>query len=290
MRIMNSSVKTLKDVYRHIKTTLQDAGIEDFDLEARYIILHRSGYDFGEIIAKPDIILDSDLLLRITEDVEKRLSRMPISRIYGEREFWGIKFDLSPDTLDPRPDTETILELSIERLDRSLPLRILDLGTGTGCILIALLHEFKNASGVGVDLSAGAVKTASSNALQANVQNRVSFVQGSWFSPVEGLFDLIVSNPPYISNQVIPTLTPEVRNHDPILALDGGGDGLDAYRSIFSLLKNYLSPSGLALFEIGYDQCEQVSRLAEEYSLSVRGVHLDLAGQPRVVEISCGDK
>lgn len=290
MRIMNSSVKTLKDVYRHIKTTLQDAGIEDFDLEARYIILHRSGYDFGEIIAKPDIILDSDLLLRIAEDVEKRLSRMPISRIYGEREFWGIKFDLSPDTLDPRPDTETILELSIERLDRSLPLRILDLGTGTGCILIALLHEFKNASGVGVDLSAGAVKTASSNSLQANVQNRVSFVQGSWFSPVEGLFDLIVSNPPYISNQVIPTLTPEVRNHDPILALDGGDDGLDAYRSIFSLLKNYLSPSGLALFEIGYDQCEQVSRLAEEYSLSVRGVHLDLAGQPRVVEISCGDK
>lgn len=287
---MNSSVKTLKDVYRHIKTTLQDAGIEDFDLEARYIILHRSGYDFGEIIAKPDIILDSDLLLRIAEDVEKRLSRMPISRIYGEREFWGIKFDLSPDTLDPRPDTETILELSIERLDRSLPLRILDLGTGTGCILIALLHEFKNASGVGVDLSAGAVKTASSNSLQANVQNRVSFVQGSWFSPVEGLFDLIVSNPPYISNQVIPTLTPEVRNHDPILALDGGDDGLDAYRSIFSLLKNYLSPSGLALFEIGYDQCEQVSRLAEEYSLSVRGVHLDLAGQPRVVEISCGDK
>ncbi len=258
--------------------------------EARIILARHTPYDWGDIVARPDVLLSQEQVDLIQKDTKERLAGKPLSRIYGENEFWGLNFFISPETLDPRPDTETIIDIAKHRFGVKQPEMILDLGTGSGCILIALLHEFKNSQGIGVDLSYEALQTAQKNAQRNNAADRAMFCCSNWAAAISGKFDLIVSNPPYISNQIIPSLDIEVRNHDPILALDGGKDGLKAYRQIFSDLKNILNPSGIALFEIGYDQGDSVSRLAAEHGFSVVGIYPDLAGQPRVVEISCGDK
>lgn len=289
----------LKEIYSEMKEVLGQAGLEKPDLEARIIIEERAGFDWSDIVTCANVEVSSDVCEVMRKDVLMRIKGKPLSRIYNKREFWGREFLLSSDTLDPRPDTELIIELALERFkDISLaeqPQNILDMGTGSGCVLIALLCEFPKAQGVGVDLSQGALDMAAKNAQQNGVADRAGFVNGSWWSAldaqkVQQKFDLIVSNPPYISNQVIPTLAPEVKNHDPVLALDGGDDGLDAYKIIFSRLKKHLSRAGIALLEIGYDQENDVMRLSEESGFALRSVHNDLAGNPRVVEISCGDK
>jgi release factor glutamine methyltransferase len=287
---MDAALQTLKSLYRNVLDTLNASGIEFAEIETRRIIKTRTAYDWGDIISKPETILDSDELDLIQSDVQQRLSGVPLSRIYGVREFWGLEFELSEDTLDPRPDTETIIEIAKNRFLNRQPESILDLGTGSGCILVSLLHEFQSSFGVGIDLSFNAVRTAQRNAIQNQVAPRAQFLCGNWADSVQGFFDLVVSNPPYIADAVIPTLGLEVLNHDPILALSGGDDGLKAYRKIFSSLKKLLKPSGIALFEIGYDQEKSILRLVEEYGFLVYGVHRDLAGQPRVVEISSGDK
>ena len=274
----------LNKIYKEISQTLKD------DFEARLIIEERTSYELSDIIINPDAIISDAQYSNILSDVEQRIAGKPLSRIYGQREFWGLEFQISEDTLDPRPDTELIIELALKRFSKDAPLRILDLGTGSGCILISLLSEFGESIGYGVDLSFGAVKMAQLNAAKNNVNNRASFICGSWVDAISGKFDLIVSNPPYISNQIIPTLSKEVRNHDPILSLDGGVDGLEPYKIIFPKLKNLLHDGGIALFEIGYDQEKDIMRLAEESRFMQRCVHLDLAGNPRVVDISSGDK
>ena len=280
----------LSDLYKHLCQSFTDVDMPTAERDARWIVQVHTGHEWSDIIARPEEAIDSATLQKIEQDLQRRLDGEPISRIYGEREFWGLKFRICPDTLDPRPDTETIIEQALERFKERLPETILDLGTGSGCVLIALLSEFKEAQGIGIDKSQGALKTARYNAQNNAVEGRAQFFCGDWGSALGQSFDLIVSNPPYISNQVIPTLSREVQNHDPILALDGGKDGLDAYKKIFSEIKSYLKPGGTGLFEIGFDQQKDVMRLAEESGLSVRHVHHDLAGQPRVVDISSGDK
>lgn len=280
----------LRSLYKDMISTFEKAGVDTPDLDARYILQERAGVSWSDIIAYPDKELSAELIGLIEQDIQKRIHGKPVSRIYGQREFWGLPFKITEDTLDPRPDTETIIDLALQRFEKNMPIRILDMGTGTGCILIALLSEFSNASGVGVDLSDEALNVAMHNASANSVDSRISFVQGSWFEPVEGTFDLIVSNPPYIRSDVIPELSPEVKNHDPILALDGGETGLAPYEIIFSDIKKFLKVDGIGLFEIGYDQKDDVMRLAEESSFPQRSVHIDMAGNPRVVEISCGDK
>ncbi len=295
----------LKEIYHEIKEALSEAGVDTPALDARIIIEERLGYDWSDIVAKgQEIELSTQDCQQIREDVVVRINGTPLSRIYNKREFWGLEFALSSDTLDPRPDTELIIELALQRFSgRKAPKNILDLGTGSGCILISLLSEFPEAHGVGVDLSEGALEMARQNAQQNKCANRAKFIQGSWWNAldaqhgaaktvhkVQQKYDLIVSNPPYIVNQVIPDLSPEVKNHDPILSLDGGVDGLDAYKIIFSQLKNYLSDDGITLLEIGYDQENDVMRLSKESRFALRTVHADLAGNPRVVDISRGDK
>ncbi|MGH1376565.1 MAG: peptide chain release factor N(5)-glutamine methyltransferase [Alphaproteobacteria bacterium] len=287
---MASSPKTLGSVYKYILECFFEGNIESSEYAARMIITERTSYDWSDLIVWPDKNISEDSYKLICRDVEQRLSGVPLSRIYGTREFWGLPFTLSKDTLDPRPDTELIIDLALQRFDVSKPLRILDLGTGSGCILVSLLHEFKNAFGVGGDLSFGSISCARNNAVRNQCSDRSTFFCGSWLESIQGSFDLIVSNPPYISNQVIPTLSQEVQNHDPILALDGGDDGLSPYKNLFPILSRYLNKGGIALFEIGYDQENSVMRLAEESGFAQRTVHMDLAGNPRVVEISSGDK
>lgn len=281
----------LAQLYPHIVRQLEGAQTDTPDLEARMILKQRAGLSWADIISKPDREISSAQLQNIESDIKRRLSDEPLSRIYGRREFWGLEFELSADTLDPRPDTETLIEGVLNAYKDTLPPKtILDLGTGTGCILISLLREFPESNGVGIDKADGAVKTAIKNANLNKVSDRAVFKTGNWGQGIEQKFDLIVSNPPYISNQVIPNLSESVQNHDPILALDGGNDGLDAYRQIFSELFSLLNVGGKAFFEIGFDQEADVVRLAEESRIRVQHVHRDLAGQPRVVEISSGDK
>ena len=256
------------------------------DLEARRIIEARTAYRWADIMAQPEAVIELQALALIESDMQRRIAGEPLSRIYGMREFWGREFALSPDTLDPRPETELIIELALKRFKGMSPARILDLGTGTGCILITLLAEFPDSTGVACDLSAGALATARENAARHGVESRAQFIESDWFSGVEGEFDLIVSNPPYIAESVIPTLAVEVKNHDPILALQGGEDGLQAYRQIFSKLFLHLKPAGIALFEIGFDQGEEVMRLSGESRIRQTRVHSDLAGLARVLEIS----
>ena len=170
------------------------------------------------------------------------------------------------------------------------PVEILDLGTGSGCILIALLSELRESSGIGVDLSPKAIQIAHENAKTNDVDARIQWICGSWADAIDGQFDLIVSNPPYIASSVIPNLDPEVRNHDPILALDGGMDGLQAYKIIFSQLPRLLKKGGRAFLEIGFDQERSIARLSEDSRIRIERIHPDLAGLPRVVEITRGDK
>lgn len=273
-------------LYRNLKDVLPD-------LEARIIIRERTGQPWSAIIANPDIPVGN--LEQVESDVKRRLGGEPLSRIYGEREFHGLTFKISPAVLDPRPDTETLVDVALQKFHVKQAPEILDLGTGSGCILISLLHALPQARGTGVDVSSETLEIARENARTIGVIDRAEFTCGDWGTGLpSGGFDLVVSNPPYIASSVIPNLEPEVRNHDPILALDGGKDGLQAYKNIFPDLPRLLKKGGIALFEIGYDQEDAVMRLGKESRIRPRihiaGVHRDLAGRPRVVEISRGDK
>lgn len=256
------------------------------DLDARWIIEARTGFSFSDLITRGDERVPDEYLSLIESDLNDRVAGKPLSKIYGEKEFYGRVFKVSEDALDPRPDTETLIEKVLERYRDNPPATILDLGTGTGCIPITLLKAFPNARGVAVDISSEALEIARDNAKAHGVEDRLELIHGSWFDHVEGHFDLITSNPPYIRESVIPDLDVNVQKYDPILALDGGKDGLDAYRQIFLKLFSYLNEGGFALFEIGFDQEGDVVRLAEKAGLEVVGKYRDIAGQPRVVEIS----
>jgi len=281
---------SLKQLYDSLSKKLESADADVAAQEARIILHNRTGLDWSDIIAYPDKEISADQLRLIRQDLNERLNGKPISRIYGVGSFWGLDFKVTPETLDPRADTETIIERAIELYKDNPPDTILDMGTGTGCILMALLKEFPDANGVALDISQKALAVAKENAKNLGLESKIKFIEGSWDTNFENKFDLVVSNPPYISNQDIENLPAEVKNHDPILALDGGKDGLTPYKEIFSRLKNIMVQGKYGLFEIGYNQKDDVMRLAETYGFSERCVHVDIAGQPRVVEISCGDK
>ncbi len=280
----------LSIVYQDLKTRLAAAGIATAELEARRILEVQVACGWADIIAG-EVEIDVSQCVAIESTIQRRIEGEPLSRIFGTKEFWGMSFEVSPETLDPRPETELIVERALEIFKDNPPTKILDLGTGTGCILAALLHEFTTATGVGVDVSSGALQVAQSNLKAHDLERRAVLKKGEWFQPIAGeYFNLIVSNPPYIETDEISNLDESVKNYDPILALDGGKNGLQAYKTIFSSLRNHLNPGGIGLFEIGYNQHEDVVRLSKESGLTVLRVHHDLARWPRLVEITCGDK
>ncbi|MCD8497744.1 MAG: peptide chain release factor N(5)-glutamine methyltransferase [Alphaproteobacteria bacterium] len=223
----------LSHLQKHLTQTLADAGIEAADQEARLILETRLELSWADLISQGDREVDPS---SAESDLQKRISGMSLGRIYGQKNFYGLDFTLSPDTLEPRADTEILIDIARHIYKEKPPETILDLGTGTGCILLALLHSFPQARGLGIDKAAGAVATAQQNALNLKMSARAVFQQGDWASGITERFDLVVSNPPYIDSGVIPVLAEEVRNHDPILALDGGIDGMDAYEKIFHSL------------------------------------------------------
>jgi release factor glutamine methyltransferase len=275
---------TRAQALRELRKTLAAAGFEAAALDARLLVLSALGIAAAELITDPDRPLAPEEADRLAAFASRRLAHEPVARIVGEREFWGLPFRLSPETLVPRPDTETVVETALGLLpDRGASLRIVDFGTGSGCLLVALLHELPNAAGLGIDLSFGALVTARGNAWANGVGARSRFALSRWAEAVSGSFDLIVSNPPYIASPVIPTLDEEVREHDPLLALDGGPDGLEPYRILLGEAGRLLAPQGLVVVEIGYDQAEDLKGLASAHSLEILTIAPDLSGRPRCV-------
>ncbi|MBP2291829.1 peptide chain release factor N(5)-glutamine methyltransferase [Azospirillum rugosum] len=276
--------QTLKQLRRAAEARLREAGVDTPDLDTRLLIEHALTLTREDFFLRADTPIPDADAARVMALVERRAAHEPVGRILGHREFWTIDLALNPDTLEPRPDTETVVETVLKAVpDPAAPLRLLDLGTGTGCILLALLAELPQSSGVGVDLSPNAVAAAADNAARNGLAGRARFQAGNWGEGLAERFDVVVSNPPYIPSADIATLAPEVREHDPRRALDGGADGLDAYRAIAAQLPGLLEPGGLAALEVGQGQAGDVAGLLQAAGLEVRGVFRDLGGVERCV-------
>ena len=247
------------------------------------ILKERAGVLWNDIIAEPNREIKSAQILK---DLEKRKNGKPLSKIYKQKEFYGLTFKTNEHTLDPRPDSETLIDVVLDHYkDKIPPKTILDLGTGTGCLILTLLKNFPDAVATAVDISKDALSIAEENAKTHNLDDRITFIQSNWSEKIDESFDLVISNPPYIASNVIPNLDKEVKNYDPILALDGGFDGMQAYELIFSDLFSLLNDDGFAVFEIGFDQVSQIERLSKKYKIRINALHRDLAGNPRVVDI-----
>jgi len=279
---------TAGEAVQELTARFQAAGIDSARLDARVLVAFVLGVEPERVFGYPETMLTEQQVTQLADVAARRAARQPLARIVGEREFWSLSFRLSDDTLIPRPETETVVEAVLEQIKgRDAPLRILDLGTGSGCLLISLLTELPKATGIGVDISEGALHTATENAGRIGVANRARFIQNDWcvgLAEDHGQsFDIIVSNPPYIPNADINALEPEVSAHEPERALAGGPDGLDIYRSLAAEIDNFLTPTGVAAFEVGVDQAAAVKDLGGDKGLKVLNVRNDLAGIPRCV-------
>lgn len=267
---------------------LKAAGCDTPALDARLLLQRAGGLSREDLILGPDQPLTPEQAARLEAFITRRERHEPVSRILGEREFYGRVFRVTPDTLDPRPDTETLIDAAVALMPKAA--RLLDLGTGTGAIAITLLAERPDATGVATDLSTAALAVAAENAAQLGVASRLELMSGSWFEPVAGRFDIILSNPPYIPAEDIAALEPEVRNFDPALALSGGDDGLDPYRSIASSAAGHLAPGGHVLVEIGAGQAGDVTAIFAAAGLQAAGRHRDLGGHERSLAFNRDEK
>jgi release factor glutamine methyltransferase len=279
--------QSIESARRALSALLQSAGVEEPSLDARLLVGAALGLDLTGLITEAARPLTPEETARLEGYAQRRLAHEPVARILGIREFWGLPFRLSEATLVPRPDTETVVERALEHfreLGRSHPPVIADIGTGSGAILLALLHEIPEAFGVGTDLSLTALHTARVNAAALGLAHRASFVACSYAAALRGPFDLIVSNPPYIPAGEIPKLGIEVREYDPHLALDGGNDGYDAYRALIPQAAGLLTPGGALIVEAGQGQAPMIETLMAAAALSIdRPPKADLAGIPRAV-------
>lgn len=261
------------------------AGIDDATIDARLLLCAAAGFDHSALIRDPDLPIEEEAAELALAMARRRLAREPVSRILGERSFWSFDLLVTPAVLDPRPDTETVVDGALEVLaDRQgETLSILDLGTGSGALLCALLDVFPQALGLGVDISKEACAVARENLARCNLAPRGQVRQGSWEAGLPGAYDLVVSNPPYIETAALAGLDPEVRLHDPALALDGGADGLTAYRDICALLPALVRPGGFAIFEVGMGQAQTVAALMAARGFADVRSKRDLAGVERAV-------
>ena len=280
--------QTVEAARRALTARFKSNDIDSAELDARILVGAALGLDLTGVIAAASRPLTSDETIRLDDFARRRLAGEPIARILGLKEFWGLPLQLSAATLVPRPDTETVVELALETLraapDPGRRLRIADIGAGSGAILLALLSELPNASGFGTDISVAALRTASSNAARLGFAPRAAFVACDYAAALSGTFDLIVSNPPYIRSAEIAGLATAVRDHDPHRALDGGMDGLDAYRVLVPQAARLLARGGVLVVEVGHDQGGDVEGIMTGAGLMPeRPPKADLAGIRRAV-------
>lgn len=280
--------KTYRELYEEGRRILEQAGLPDAALDARFLLEEVCGTNLQTLLVFPEKKVTEEEVNQYRAFVQRRKDREPTAMILGEWDFMGLTFRLNKSTLIPEQDTEVLVETALEELKRrgpgEAPLRILDLCTGSGCILLSLLHELRNAGGLGTDLSEEALEAARENAVRLGLQERGTFRQGDLWEPVgDERFDLIVSNPPYVPTDVIPTLEPEVRCGEPYAALDGGEDGLVFYRRILKEAAGHLKPSGIIIVESGFDEAAQIAALMQDQKL--RGIRTvkDYGGLDRVV-------
>lgn len=283
---------TLASLLLLARKQLDDAGMDGAALDARLIVEHFSRTSRTDAIARPDLPITPDMSAAVEAALDRRLAGEPVHRILGFREFYGLKLALSPDTLEPRPDTETLVDAVLPfaraAVLRQGSCRILDLGTGTGAIALALLSEVPEATATGTDISDGALATATTNALSLGLGARFSASKSSWFGEISGRYDVIVSNPPYIPSRDIEFLQREVRDFDPRRALDGGEDGLDPYRIIANGADAFLNHGGIVAVEIGSTQNADVAQLFSKEGWQFSKAEKDLSGNDRMLVFMAG--
>ena len=275
---------TIATALREATARLNDAGIDGARLDARLLLAEALGKDNTWLFNNAPDELSAEAEAAFAVLLARRLERQPVSLILGRREFWSLDFTVTRDTLAPRPDSETLVEALLDELpDRRKKLSLLDLGTGTGCLLLSLLSELPNARGTGVDLNPDTLAVAQDNADRLGFSTRARFLRSNWWGGVEGRFEVILSNPPYIPSGDIAGLDPEVARFEPLGALDGGADGLDAYRLLVAGADKFLTEDGVIAFEVGAGQAPDVAALLEDAGFAVRAVRRDLAGIERCV-------
>jgi len=276
---------TVAGARRQIAETFRNNGIESPELDARILVGHALGLDRTVLASSAERVLSRQELDAIDALAARRLRHEPVARIVGRKEFWSLPLRVSSATLVPRPETESVVEAALATVrDRQLSLRIADLGTGTGAILLALLSELPNATGSGTDIEPAALAIARTNARELGLQDRCQFILSDFGAALTERFDLVVSNPPYIATSELPALPAEVRDYDPELALDGGPEGLDCYRRIAAESARLLAPGGALVLEIGAGQSAAVTGIFEATGLKAAAPpRPDLAGIPRAL-------
>lgn len=279
--------QTILDLRASAVRRLREAGVESAEADARILLAFALGIDAAALLAAPEEIIDADAAVTFENILTRRIAREPVAHITGEKEFWSLPFAVTRDVLVPRPETETIVEAALAAFpERECEFRMLDFGTGSGALLGAILSERPHARGVGLDKSKAALDVARRNVERLELAQRAELIEGDWSYRFDCTFDLIVSNPPYIVRSELALLSPDVRDHDPALALDGGPDGLDAYRAIVNRLDELLISSGVAVLELGIGQQRAVSALINTGGrLAVQRTLPDLSGIPRALVI-----
>ena len=276
----------LAEAARVMAQAFKAAGIDEAEADARVLIGHALRLDRTQLVVQSGRLLQKGEVAAIEALAARRLKREPVARIVGVREFWSLPFTVTADVLVPRPETETVVEAALETLGtdrRESSLRILDIGTGSGALLLALLHELPSATGIGTDISTAALAVARDNAARNGLTARSTFVACDIAAGLQGPFDLVVSNPPYMARGEIATLDPEVREYDPALALDGGRDGLDGYRTIAGVARSLLNADGRLIVELGAGQEPSVHALFTNSGLRVTAIRKDLSGMVRAM-------
>ena len=272
-------MKTIGSAIADITARLEAVGVENARFEARLLLCHMLDIETQILIGYPEREISADHQLALEKLLKRRENREPMSHILGEREFWSLPFKVTKDTLTPRPDSETLIEAVLDHFDDpSAPLRVLDLGVGTGCLLLSTLSEYDKATGLGIDISQGALSVAQENAARLGMVSRTDFRLGNWDDGIDETFDLVLSNPPYIPLVDRDALEPEVKDYEPDTALFAGEDGLDDYRKLALALPRLLKETGRGVIELGISQSEDVSTLMENQGLRVIAQPKDLGG------------
>ena len=273
----------LSELQKKITKILAEGGIETNSLDARIILKEIFNFDEKELILNSDLILSESKISKVQKIITRRLNFEPVSKIFGKRDFYNSTFSISDDVLDPRPETENIVEIANNFILEKGYESFIDLGTGSGCIILSILKENKNLTAVGVDISIDAINIAKKNSKDMKLEKRSSFLVSNWLSSIYSSYDLIISNPPYIPSDEIITLSKTVKNFDPLISLDGGQDGLECYKEIAQDINRVINKNGRVILEIGYNQAHDVIKIFESKEFKLLKIYNDINDLNRIL-------